>query len=169
MDVQSSKILRTRFDSTKEQEMMTRSSTLGAVSAAETLDPGRHSLPATPFGLCLSPSGFRLPEATRLGPVTLQVGDLERSLDYYQPVLGLRLLGRDGRAADLGTPSGEPLVQLRGRQGVGPRPGGRIGLFHFALLLPDRPSLARFARHSAERAAVRETPSPSAISCVEKW
>ena len=27
---------------------------------------------------------------------------------------------------------------------------GRLGLFHFAILLPDRPSLGRFVRHLAE-------------------
>ena len=36
----------------------------------------------------VAPSGYRLPDATRLGRVTLQVSGLERSLAYYESVLG---------------------------------------------------------------------------------
>lgn len=97
--------------------------------------------------LGLPPVGFRLPSSTSLGPVLLQVADLERALDYYREVLGLQLLDREGEVASLGTLGGEPLIELRERRGVRPQPGGRTGLFHFALLLPDRPSLGRFARH----------------------
>ena len=98
------------------------------------------------------PSGFRLPQDIQLGPVRLQVADLSRSLDFYQRVLGLHLLAREEgsakpRIAKLGTPTGE-LVELIERPGAKPAPGrGRTGLFHFALLLPDRESLGRFARH----------------------
>ena len=38
------------------------------------------------------PAGFRLPDATRLGAVRLQVSDIERSLVFYQRTLGLRVL-----------------------------------------------------------------------------
>jgi catechol-2,3-dioxygenase len=38
------------------------------------------------------PSGYRLPSATRLGAVALQVSHLARSLEYYQHLLGLAVL-----------------------------------------------------------------------------
>ena len=41
-----------------------------------------------PYGI--APPGFRLPDATHVGAVSLQVADLSRSLDYYTDVLGLR-------------------------------------------------------------------------------
>ena len=105
--------------------------------------------PATPDSYGLPPSGSRLPADTRLGPVRLQVGDLERSLDYYREVLGLGLFEREGPLALLG--SAVPLVELRERRGVRPAPRrGRTGLFHFALLVPDRASLGRFVRHLGE-------------------
>lgn len=104
-----------------------------------------------PAGYGRPPAGFRLPAATRLGRVRLQVSDLERSLEYYRSVIGLRLLEEsDGRAV-LGAHGDEaPLVELCERPGAAPVPRrGRLGLFHFALLLPDRASLGRFARHLA--------------------
>ncbi len=96
--------------------------------------------------------GWRLPAATRLGDVWLQVADLGRSLAYYETVLGLRVLERDAASAMLGTvDGGTPLVRLTERRGANPVPHhGRLGLYHFAILLPDRPSLGRFARNLAE-------------------
>ncbi len=103
----------------------------------------------SPAGYGLRPPGFRLPDSTRLGRVVLQVADLQRSLDYYQRVLGLAVLDRQAGRAWLG-PAGarDPLVELRERPGAAPVPGrGRLGLYHFALLLPDRAALGRFLRH----------------------
>ena len=93
--------------------------------------------------------GYRLPATTRLGVVRLQVADLSRSLDYYRQVLGLRLLERTPATALLGTADGEtPLVELRERKGAARAPGqGRLGLYHFAILLPDRAALGRFVAH----------------------
>lgn len=108
--------------------------------------------PATPGSYGLAPAGFRLPETTRLGPVRLQVGDLDRSLVFYESILGLRRLAREGRGAWLG--AGETtLVELREHEGTLPAPGhGRTGLFHFALLLPHRAALGRLVRHLGELA-----------------
>ncbi|MFL5585710.1 MAG: VOC family protein, partial [Gemmatimonadaceae bacterium] len=48
------------------------------------------------------PRGYRLPEATHLGRVRLQVADLARSLAFYETVLGLRILDRTDDEARLG-------------------------------------------------------------------
>jgi catechol 2,3-dioxygenase len=48
----------------------------------------------------------------------------------------------------LGAPGGRPLVELHEQPGVRPVPRrGLLGLFHFAILLPDRASLGRFVSH----------------------
>ena len=108
--------------------------------------------PAMPGSYGRAPRGYRLPEGTRLGPVHLQIADLNRSLAFYQTTLGLRVLRREGPHAVLGAhDSDTALVMLHERPGARAAPRrSRLGLFHFAILLPDRPSLGRFVRHLAE-------------------
>ena len=100
----------------------------------------------------IAPPGYRLPVATRLGRVRLQVGDLERSEAFYSRVLGLEAVDRSVGGAVLRAPGGtEALVELVARPGARPlSPRGRPGLYHYALLLPDRAELGRFAAHLAE-------------------
>jgi catechol 2,3-dioxygenase len=98
------------------------------------------------------PAGHRLPAATRLGRVRLQVADLERSLGYYRRVLGFRVLERTGAHAALASQGEDtPLIELHERPGAAPvPPRGRLGLYHYAVLLPDRAALGRIAAHLAE-------------------
>lgn len=97
----------------------------------------------------IAPPGYRLPDATRIGCVKLQVGDLARSLLYYETVLGMRVIERPAAQAMLGAHGDDtPLLELRERQGVRPVPRrGLLGLYHFAVLLPDRGWLGRFLKH----------------------
>ena len=98
---------------------------------------------------------FVLPASTYVGGVTLQVADLSRSLDFYQ-----RFLGFETR--DLGVVAGartstltirgaaRALVRLSERPGVRRVPlRGRLGLYHFAILVPGRGDLGRLFRHAA--------------------
>ncbi|MFN2564220.1 MAG: VOC family protein [Gemmatimonadaceae bacterium] len=100
-----------------------------------------------PYGI--APPGYRLPDATHLGRVRLQVSDLERSLTYYGDVLGFRVLERSGGRATLGAHGDDrPLLELVERVGATPVPRrGRLGIYHFAILLPDRAALGRFIGH----------------------
>jgi catechol 2,3-dioxygenase len=108
--------------------------------------------PAAPGTYGEHPRGRRLPDSTALGPVRLQIADLERSLAFYQGVLGLRVVERDGSRAALAAHGDERvLVELNERPGARPAGrGGRLGLYHYAILLPDRASLGRLVRHMAE-------------------
>jgi catechol 2,3-dioxygenase len=136
------------------------------MTVSTTSPDGREAAPQA-YGI--APPGYRLPAATRLGAVRLQVADLARSLGWYRRVLGLepldrealeaepidrspRHLERPGRVARLGAPgAGAPVVELHERPGAAPVPRrGRLGLYHYAILLPDRPSLGRFLRHLTE-------------------
>jgi catechol 2,3-dioxygenase len=100
----------------------------------------------------VAPAGFRLPAATRLGRVRLQVADLARSLAWYGGVLGLRVLNRaDGQATLAAHGDDRALVELHERPAAAPAPHrGRLGLYHFAILLPNREALGRFVAHLAE-------------------
>jgi catechol 2,3-dioxygenase len=100
----------------------------------------------------IKPHGYRLPDATHLGRVRLQVADIERSVSYYETVLGLRVIERGDNVAKLGPQDDDRvIVELQEKAGVKPvGRRGHIGLYHFAVLLPDRAALGRFVRHLAE-------------------
>ncbi len=119
----------------------------------------------TGAGAGIAPPGYRLPAATRLGGIRLQVADLSRSLAYYVEVLGLRALSRTETVATLGTTGDDAvLVTLQQRAGAVPVPHhGRLGLYHYAILLPDRAALGRFVAHLAE-IGVRAGASDHAVS-----
>jgi len=108
--------------------------------------------PPVGSGYGIAPPGYRLPAATHLGRVTLQVASLERSLDFYGRIIGLQTLRRTAHGAALGHQSAAAhLIELLERPGAVPVPRqGRLGLYHFALRLPDRAALARFIRHAAD-------------------
>src|SRR5215207_2590583 len=110
---------------------------------------GRVASPVAPDGD--APAAGRLPDSLRLGHVSLQVGDLAASLDYYMTVLGLRARTTGETTATLhAADDPAPLVELVERRGVHPlRAQSRLGLYHFALLLPDRASLGRLLGHLA--------------------
>lgn len=109
--------------------------------------------PALPYGI--APPGFRLPDSTHLGCVRLQVADLDRSIAYYETVLGLHVIARSRDAASLGAHGNDEeeervLVELHAEAGVrAVARRGHIGLYHFAILLPDRGSLGRLIEHLA--------------------
>jgi catechol 2,3-dioxygenase len=84
----------------------------------------------------------------RMGLVELSVSDLDRSLAYWQAAVGLRVLSHENGSAELGADT--PLVRFVEEPGARSA-HGFTGLFHVALLVPDRPSLGSFLAH-----AVRE-------------
>ena len=95
----------------------------------------------TPAGLAeISP-------LTTLGPVHLTVANLDRSLDYYLTSIGLEVVGKGHGRCSLGSGARELLVLVE-------EPGaksaaGYTGLYHFALLVPQRVDLARWLAHAA--------------------
>jgi catechol 2,3-dioxygenase len=103
------------------------------------------------------PPGHSLPDDTRLGRVTLQIADLERSVAFYRDVIGFAVVERGEvahqRSALLAAHGGDRvLVELRERPSARPIPGhGRIGIYHFAILMPSRGDLGRFLKHATAR------------------
>ena len=88
-----------------------------------------------------------LPAATTVGPVSLTVADLDRSIEYHVGTVGLELLARDGDTAHLGVGAVEllELVEVPGARQV----PGATGLYHFALRVPERADLAAWLAHAA--------------------
>ena len=82
--------------------------------------------------------------ATSVANVELVVGDLDAQAGFYREAIGLRELRRGGGVVELGAPGGDaPLVTLVEDPDAPLRPRGTTGLFHLALLVPDRAELAR--------------------------
>src|SRR5688500_8455940 len=87
----------------------------------------------------------RLDPATAIGWAALTIADLERSVHFYTDVLGFAVLQRQGGTAVLGVES-SPLLVLREQPGAPPRSPRTTGLFHFAILVPNRVELGRSLR-----------------------
>lgn len=102
---------------------------------------------ATPFGIAAP--RYRLPHATRVGRVHLQVASLERSVGFYTQVLGLREGTREpGRVALHAAGDPQPLIELHEKAGVAQVPRrGAFGLYHVAILVPTRAALGQFIAH----------------------
>jgi catechol 2,3-dioxygenase len=88
----------------------------------------------------------RIDPQTRIGAVRLTVRDLGAMTAFYERTVGLTVLARAEDAVRLGTAGGPPLVELLHRPAAAPRPSGTTGLFHLALLVPDRVALAAAIR-----------------------
>ncbi|MDD9268057.1 VOC family protein [Paenibacillus sp. GCM10023248] len=89
-----------------------------------------------------------LPSDMKLGVVKLYVSNLERSIRFYRDIVGLRLGSCDRTKADLTIDGSEPFLLLEElpHATVTPRRSA-AGLYHFAILLPDRAALGRSLRN----------------------
>lgn len=86
--------------------------------------------------------------AATIGAVHLTVQDLGRAVAFYQERLGLAVLERSSPGARLGAGGRELLVLTHQRAARVVR--GTTGLYHFAILVPSRPALARALLHLGE-------------------
>ena len=84
---------------------------------------------------------FSIHPATLIGHVSLTIANLENQITFYQQVLGFQLHWREGNKAGLGA-GGADLLRLTEEPNV--RKYQRVtGLYHFAVLFPNRRELAR--------------------------
>ena len=104
---------------------------------------------------------------TRIGHVHLTVSDLDRSLAFYRDVLGFEETARYGRDAVFVSAGGYHhhigLNTWAGRGAPQPPPG-TTGLYHFAILFPDRAALATAVRRVLEHGVPLEGASDHGVS-----
>jgi len=82
--------------------------------------------------------------AVRIGHVHLKVADLERALRFYRDVLGFEITQRFGNSAAFLSAGGyHHHIALNTWESLGGRPPaqGTTGLYHLAILYPDRATL----------------------------
>lgn len=90
-------------------------------------------------------SEAKIDPGVRIGHVHLKVADLERALAFYQGVLGFELMQRYGQGAAFVSAGGYHhhigLNTWESKNGP-PPPVGATGLYHVAILYPNRAALA---------------------------
>lgn len=94
---------------------------------------------------------YQIPATTHLGEVSLRISNLERSIQFYTEVVGLKLLERSEKVATLTADGKQSLLRLEQLTDAVKMPvRSTSGLYHFAILLPDRKSLGLALRNLAE-------------------
>jgi catechol 2,3-dioxygenase len=101
---------------------------------------------------------FNIHPATRIGYVSLNVSDIDRSLEFYEKVLGFKKVNSPSGESILLSVDGHPsyLVELlQPKRAVGDKASmsepRKAGLYHFAILLPERKHLADMLQNLSER------------------
>src|SRR5215475_13454399 len=88
---------------------------------------------------------YKIPPGTRIGHVHLKVADLERSLKFYRDLLGFEVQQYYGDSAVFISAGGyHHHIGLNTwySKNAGPAPQRSAGLFHTAILYPERKDLA---------------------------
>lgn len=98
-----------------------------------------------------APSTTGLPAGLAMGAVRLRVRDAARSIAFYTGTVGLALLGTDADGIVRLGVGNAVLIELEEHRDARPRPRGTTGLFHVAILVPDRPALAVVLRRLVAR------------------
>ena len=103
----------------------------------------------------------------RIGHVHLKVADLERALAFYHGVLGFEITQRFGNQAALLSAGGyHHHIGLNTWESEGgqPPPPGTTGLYHVAILYPDRKALADALRRLRRAHVALEGASDHGVS-----
>ena len=81
---------------------------------------------------------------TYIDYVSLSVSNLEKSMTFYQEVLGFSVLEKNEKQVSLTANHEDPIIKLEENSEALTLDNRASGLFHFALLLPSREELADF-------------------------
>lgn len=94
---------------------------------------------------------FKIAQSMKIGHVSLNVSDLEQSTDFYQKILGFKVISKSNGRILLSAAGDSPVCLLELLQAKMKTSGEAIGrsaltkkagLYHFAILLPERKHLA---------------------------
>lgn len=101
---------------------------------------------------------------TYVSQVHLRVMNLERSENFYQDMLGLRVLKKEEGKITLSANGTDPLITIEQPESVQPHRSRQAGLYHVALLLPSRKDLAAILYHLLKEEYPLQGGSDHAVS-----
>lgn len=93
---------------------------------------------------------FHSKPATYIDHVTIKVENLQRASHFYQDVLGFKILDKTDATIYLTVDGKTSILSLEQPKDVIPKQKLTTGLYHFALLLPQRSDLAHLIFHLKE-------------------
>lgn len=92
-------------------------------------------------------SEFHQPPNIYVEQVQIKVSSLDLSLEFYEEVLGFQILERKDNVVSLTADGKKALIVLEEVKGARRKKKKTIGLYHFAILVPDRKALGSLLEH----------------------
>lgn len=83
--------------------------------------------------------------------IVLRVEDLERSKEFYMNIMGFKVLKEEEARVVFTVDGISPIMTIIRPKVIGPKIPRRTGLYHFAVLLPDRLQLGLFFKNITEK------------------
>ena len=97
---------------------------------------------------------YKAPAETRIGHIHLKVSDLDRSLVFYNEILGFEITERIGDQVVFLSAGGyhhHIALNTWNSKGAGKASRSGVGLFHAAILYPERKDLASILKRLREK------------------
>ncbi|WP_371864051.1 VOC family protein [Ciceribacter naphthalenivorans] len=139
---------------------------LAAVPISSRADTGDNAMDTTgqnAIGQNAADQSFALTRPVHVGAAHLVVSDLDGVRQFYQTMLGLKVLEQGMSGTVLG--AGErPLLTLTTRADTRRAPRNAAGLFHTAFLLPDRAELGHWLAHAVHQGVRLDGASDHLVS-----
>lgn len=96
--------------------------------------------------------------------IVLKVENIEKSLGFYKNILGFRILNNEDNEVSLTADGVTPIIVLTHKKDIVQKIPNRAGLYHFALLLPDRSHLGSLLKNLNEKAYAIDGGSDHKVS-----
>jgi len=90
---------------------------------------------------------FHSKPTTFVSQLTIKVQDLDRSLKFYEQIIGFKVLEKIDSSASFTADGKNVLLKIEQPENVIPKQPRTSGLYHFAILLPTRADLGKFISH----------------------
>ncbi len=110
--------------------------------------------------------GQQMANGARIHSAVMFVQELDRSVSFYEDILGLKPVSRDATAALLMSPAGSQLI-LRAMGSNAAHPLGNIGFQYVIWSAADRDELSRSEQALRARSALRDSRSYDDVTVVE--